>query len=151
MRHSRYDSSRHIFAGHQSQVDNEVADHKVVGNTMVQASRFYSLISELILSLRCSIAPRLTQPPRIGTRRTRNGKAHSMDEDKEGLVVMLLKEGSVGHAIRLYREETGADHEKAKHAVAELSRRHGVSARGNRLLALVLVGLAGLLGLAIAF
>jgi hypothetical protein len=74
-----------------------------------------------------------------------------MDEDKEGLVVMLLKEGSMGHAIRLYREETGADYEKAKHAVAELSRRHGVAHRSNRLLPLLLVGLAGLLGLVVAF
>lgn len=64
---------------------------------------------------------------------------------------MLLNEGSMGHAIRLYSEETGADHEKAKHAVAELSRRHGISAKRNGLLPLILVGLAGLLGLAIAF
>jgi len=74
-----------------------------------------------------------------------------MDEDKEGLVVMLLKEGSTGHAIRLFREETGADREKARHAIAELSRRHGLPSRRNRLLPLVLIGLAGLLGLAIAF
>lgn len=64
---------------------------------------------------------------------------------------MLLKEGSMDHAIRLYREETGANRDEAKHAVAELSRRHGIRPRSNRLLPLLLAGLAGLLYLMIAF
>jgi hypothetical protein len=74
-----------------------------------------------------------------------------MDEDREGLVLMLLEEGSTGHAIEMYREETGVDLEHAKRAVAELARQHGIEGRRTRWLPLFLVGLAGLLSAMVAF
>lgn len=64
---------------------------------------------------------------------------------------MLLKEGSTSHAIHMYREETGADLERARHAVAELSRRHGIAARPRGWMPLILIGLAGLLCAMVVF
>ncbi len=74
-----------------------------------------------------------------------------MDEDREGLVLMLLKEGSTGHAVQMYREETGTNLEHAKCAVAELSRQHGIAAKPSGWMPLILIGLAGLLGAMVAF
>jgi len=74
-----------------------------------------------------------------------------MDEDREGLVLMLLEEGSTGHAIQMYREETGVDLEHAKHAVAELSRKHGIVSRPRGWMPLILIGPAGLVGAMVAF
>jgi hypothetical protein len=74
-----------------------------------------------------------------------------MDQDREGLLLLLLKEGSTRHAVELYREETGATREEASRAVEELARRHGISRRGSRLVPILLAGLAGLLGAILAF
>ena len=69
-----------------------------------------------------------------------------MENDRVGLVLMLLKEGSVGHAIRVYQEEAGVTFGAAKRAVYELARDHGIRCRSRDLLSLWLVALAGLLG-----
>ena len=73
------------------------------------------------------------------------------DQDREGLLVLLLQEGSADHAIELYCDETGASWEDATAAVTELSRRHGIPIRRNRLIPWLVVGMAALLGSALAF
>jgi hypothetical protein len=74
-----------------------------------------------------------------------------MDRDREGLLLLLLREGSTRHAIELYQEETGAAPEEAKLTVKQLARQHGIRARRNGFLPLLLAGLAGLLGTILAF
>lgn len=74
-----------------------------------------------------------------------------MDQDREGLVLLLLKEGSTRHAIELYREETGVTQHEANRAVGDLARRNDISLRRNRLVPVLLAGLAGLLGTLLAF
>lgn len=77
---------------------------------------------------------------------------HTMtDQDREGLIVLLLQEGSTDHAIELYCEETGASWEDATAAVTELAQRHGVSLRRKRLIPWLVAGIAALLGSALAF
>ena len=74
-----------------------------------------------------------------------------MDRDRDGLLLLLLQEGSTRHAIELYQEETGAAPEEAKRAVKQLARQHGVSVRRSGVLPFLLAGLAGLLGTVLAF
>ena len=74
-----------------------------------------------------------------------------MDQDREGLVVLLLKEGSTRHAVELYREETGVTQQAARRAVEEMARRHGIPRRRYRIVPILLAGLAGLLGTFLAF
>jgi hypothetical protein len=74
-----------------------------------------------------------------------------MDRDREGLLLLLLQEGSTHHAVELYREETGVGPEEAKSAVKQLARQHGVQPRRSEFLPLLLAGLAGLLGAVLAF
>lgn len=73
------------------------------------------------------------------------------DQDREGLIILLLQEGSTRHAIELYREETSVSWEDAAEAVADLSRRHGIPLRRSRLVPWLVAGLAALLGSALAF
>jgi hypothetical protein len=73
------------------------------------------------------------------------------DQDREGLIILLLQEGSTRHAIELYCEETGVSWEDAVEAVANLSRRHGIPVRRNRLVPWLVAGMAALLGSALAF
>ena len=73
------------------------------------------------------------------------------DQDREGLIILLLQEGSTRHAIELYREETGVSWEDAVEAVGNLSRRHGIPMRRNRLVPWLVAGMAALLGSALAF
>jgi hypothetical protein len=49
-----------------------------------------------------------------------------MPHDLENLVLYLLEQGSKTDAVRLYQEETGAQHAEAKRAVKDLARRHGL-------------------------
>ncbi len=74
-----------------------------------------------------------------------------MDRDREGLLLLLLQEGSTRHAIELYQEETGSAPAEAKLAIKQLAHRHGVHLRRGGVLPFILVGLAGLLGVALAF
>jgi hypothetical protein len=69
-----------------------------------------------------------------------------MDQDHEGLVLLLLREGSKRHAVELYREETGVSQREADEAVRDLAHRHGIALRRSKLLPVLLAGLAGLLG-----
>jgi hypothetical protein len=61
-----------------------------------------------------------------------------MQDDPTELILMLLREGSVDHAIELYCEETGAGREEARRYVADLARRAGLKPpRRWRMLALL--------------
>lgn len=73
------------------------------------------------------------------------------DQDREGLIILLLQEGSTRHAIELYREETGASWEDAVNAVENLSRRHGIHIRRSWMVPWLVAGMAALLGSALAF
>jgi hypothetical protein len=48
-------------------------------------------------------------------------------EDIEGLLVLLLREGSWADAVTAYQEETGADRAEAEDAVADVARRNRIS------------------------
>ena len=74
-----------------------------------------------------------------------------MDQDRVGLVLLLLKEGSTRHAVELYREETGVTQQEASRVVEEMAERHGIPRRRNKLVPILVVGLAGLLGTLLAF
>lgn len=72
-----------------------------------------------------------------------------MGENVEGVILLLLQEGSTRHAIRLYQEETGAQYVEARHAVFEMARARGVTVRSMPLGpigSLVLIALSGLIG-----
>ena len=63
-----------------------------------------------------------------------------MKDEIEGLIALLLREGSRTDAVRLYQDETGASKDEAKRFVAEVARQNGI-ARGRSywlLLALLL-------------
>jgi hypothetical protein len=74
-----------------------------------------------------------------------------MEQDCEGLVLLLLQQGSQRQAIELYREETGVSSHEAELAVAELARQHGIRLRKYGWWPAVLGGLAGVLGAILAF
>jgi hypothetical protein len=73
------------------------------------------------------------------------------DQDREGLIILLLQEGSTRHAIELYHAETGISWEDAVVAVTNLSQRNGIPLRRTRLMSWLVAGLAALLGSALAF
>jgi len=73
------------------------------------------------------------------------------DQDREGLIILLLQEGSTRHAIELYREETGVSWEDAVNAVENLSRRHGIPIRRSWMVPWLVAGMAALVGSALAF
>ena len=73
-----------------------------------------------------------------------------MEEARIGLILMLLREGSTRHAVKVYQEEAGVSFSAAQRSVDELARQHGVSVRRRSLLPLALIALAGLLGLVLS-
>ena len=70
-----------------------------------------------------------------------------VEESRIGLVLMLLREGSFRHAIKVYQEEADVSFARAKKAVRALAAQHGISGRRISVLPLALIGLASLLGL----
>jgi len=73
------------------------------------------------------------------------------NQDQDGLIVLLLQEGSTRHAIELYREETGVGWEEAAESVAALAQRHGIPLRRRRVLPWLVAGIAALVGTALVF
>ncbi len=73
------------------------------------------------------------------------------DQDQDGLIILLLQEGSLRHAIELYHEEAGVSWEEATEAVADLARRHGIPLRRRRVVPWLVAGLAALVGSALVF
>lgn len=51
----------------------------------------------------------------------------SETEDLDGLIELLLRDGSRADAVTLYQEETGADRAEARRKVAEVARRYNIS------------------------
>lgn len=74
-----------------------------------------------------------------------------MEEKRVGLVLMLLREGSLWHAIKLYQEEVGVSFAVAKRSVRELARIHEIRCRRHGIVPFALVALAGLLGILFGF
>lgn len=72
-------------------------------------------------------------------------------EDIEGLLVLLLRDGSWNDAVMAYREETGADREQAEDAVAEVARRHHISTWNWSAIIAVAVAVLGALTFAVIF
>jgi hypothetical protein len=68
----------------------------------------------------------MVSEPRNKARSSLAKGSDQVDENREALALMLLKEGSKDHAIQLYREETGAGYFDAKTRVEELADRHGM-------------------------
>jgi hypothetical protein len=68
-----------------------------------------------------------------------------MDYDREELLLLLLREGNRGEAIKLYQEETGAHADEALDAIRGLAASHGLFRHRLPLLplALALVVLIG--------
>ena len=52
-----------------------------------------------------------------------------MDEDRDSLLLLLLKEGSTEQAVKLYQEETGLHYADAQVRVNALASRHGLRSR----------------------
>ena len=74
-----------------------------------------------------------------------------MEEKRVGLVLLLLREGSLWHAVKLYQEEVGVSFSVAKRRVVELARAHGIQPRRRGLLPFAIVALVGLLGMLLGF
>ena len=70
-----------------------------------------------------------------------------MEENRIGLILMLLREGSTRHAIKVFQEEADVSYFVARRSVYDLARQHGVDVRRHSLVPLALIALAGLLGL----
>jgi hypothetical protein len=49
-----------------------------------------------------------------------------MDPDRKSLLLMLLRDGSTGQAIRLFQEEAGVNYFDARRAVSRLAQKHGL-------------------------
>ncbi len=73
-----------------------------------------------------------------------------MEESRIGLILMLLREGSMRHAIQVYQEEADVTYWAAKQSVRDLAQKHGIAMRRRSLLPLALLALASLLGLALS-
>lgn len=73
------------------------------------------------------------------------------DQDQDGLIILLLQEGSTRHAIALYHEEAGVSWEEAAEAVAQLADRHGIPLRRWGVVSWLVAGLAALAGSALVF
>jgi hypothetical protein len=72
-------------------------------------------------------------------------------EDIEGLLVLLLREGSWADAVTAYQEETGAGRQQAEDAVAELARRNHISTWNWPAVIAVAAAVLGALAFAIIF
>lgn len=70
-----------------------------------------------------------------------------MDDNRLGLILMLLREGNTRQAVKAYQEEANVDYAVARAEVLDLARRHGAPVRHRLMLHLTLLALAGLLGL----
>ncbi|MCH5373441.1 MAG: hypothetical protein JJ992_05660 [Planctomycetes bacterium] len=68
-----------------------------------------------------------------------------MHEDLIEIVLLLLREGSTGHAVELYCEVTGAARPEARRCVDELARRHGLRPARHRWLPFALLAGASLI------
>jgi hypothetical protein len=67
-----------------------------------------------------------------------------MEADREEIVLLLLREGCRGDAVKLYQEETGANTEDAHDAISYLATRHGLHDRLPLLpIAMLVIALIG--------
>ncbi len=75
-----------------------------------------------------------------------SGRGSTVEENRIGLILMLLREGSTRHAIEVYQEEAGVSFWTAKKSVRELAQQHGITIGHHFLIPLAVIALASLLG-----
>ena len=73
-----------------------------------------------------------------------------MEENRIGLILMLLREGSKRHAVKVFQEEADVNFFAARRAVQKIALEHGIEGRRHSLLPLALIALAGAVGLALS-
>ena len=73
-----------------------------------------------------------------------------VEESRIGLILMLLREGSTRHAVKVYQEEAEVNFFTAQREVQHLAQQHGIELRRRSLLPLALIALAGLLGIVLS-
>ncbi len=73
-----------------------------------------------------------------------------MEETRIGLILMLLREGSTRHAVKVYQEEANVSFSAARRHVRELALQEGIHVRRRSLLPLAIIALAGLLGIVLS-
>lgn len=78
------------------------------------------------------------------------GQEQIVEESRIGLILLLLREGSTQHAVKVYQEEAEVSYAVALRSVRDLARQHGIDLPRSSLLPLALIALAGLLGLALS-
>jgi len=75
-------------------------------------------------------------------------KGEPVEDNRVGLVLMLLREGSTQQAIQVFQEEAAVNFPAARQSVFELAREHGIPLRRRRLmmpltLLVIAIALAG--------
>ncbi len=73
-----------------------------------------------------------------------------MEENRIGLILMLLREGSTGHAVKTFQEEANISYFAARRQVLELAAQHGIALPRRSVVPLLLIALAGVLGLVLS-
>lgn len=68
-----------------------------------------------------------------------------MDDNRVGLILMLLREGSTRHAIHVFREEAEVSFPVARQSVLALAQRHGIRLRRKPFVSMALLAIASLL------
>lgn len=58
-----------------------------------------------------------------------SGRILIVEESRIGLILMLLREGSTRHAVKVYQEEADVSFFSAQRSVYELARQHGINAQ----------------------
>ena len=75
-----------------------------------------------------------------------------MSENAEGVILLLLRQQSLSHAVRLYQDEMQVPHFEARTAVLRLARENDIRLRSawvQTIGSLLLIAAAGLLGTAL--
>jgi hypothetical protein len=73
-----------------------------------------------------------------------------VEENRIGLILMLLREGSRRHAVKAFQEEADVSYFVARRAVQKMAREHGIEGRRRGLVPLALIALAGAVGLVLS-
>ncbi len=76
---------------------------------------------------------------------------HKVEENRIGLVLLLLREGSIWDAAKFYQEEVGVSLAEAKQRVRMLARAHGIRCHSNGIVPLAILAMATLLGVLCSF
>jgi hypothetical protein len=73
-----------------------------------------------------------------------------VEENRIGLILLLLREGSTAHAVKAFQEEADVSYFVARRRVLELAEQHGIQLPRRSIVPLLLIALASLLGLTLS-